>query len=179
MRALYGRRILLVSWFVAACGLDVNGAGVADNAKDGGPGVDATVNDGATAPHEDASASDAPSAGDGGADVGDTRDANVPPDSGDAGAPPATSCKTLLAANPSTLGKNGFYTIDTDGADAKAPFSVYCEMSLDGGGWTLVGHSAPGGTPPFGWTTATGTASNLNSPFSLDVAATGDRKSVV
>jgi hypothetical protein len=160
----------------------VNGVGVADDTQDGGAGADATLADGAIAPNDsaadegdsDATTSDGSPAGDGGTrDAADASDADAPFDSGEAGPPPATSCKTLLAADPTRFGKNGPYTIDPDGTGPKVPFTVYCEMSLDSGGWTLVGHSAPAGAPPFGWTTATGTFSNLALPYSLDVAATG------
>ncbi len=34
---------------------------------------------------------------------------------------------------------DGNYTIDTDANGPLLPFVVYCEMDLDGGGWTLVG----------------------------------------
>ncbi len=185
MRRSRGRRILLLSSLLAACGLEVTGVGLVSDPQDGGAAGDARVNGdaslaadgGAEEGGKDSGASDGSQLGDAGnRDAGDASDANAPGDSGDsgdAGPPPPTSCKTLLAAIPSTFGKNGPYTIDPDGTGPKVPFIVYCEMSLDSGGWTLVGHSAPAGAPPFGWTTATGSPLNLALPYSLNVPASG------
>ena len=46
-----------------------------------------------------------------------------------------TTCKAILAANQSA--KDGMYTIDPDGAGTKMPVSVFCDMTTDGGGYTM------------------------------------------
>ncbi|MBM4356364.1 MAG: hypothetical protein FJ109_21655, partial [Deltaproteobacteria bacterium] len=54
------------------------------------------------------------------------------------------SCKVLLAMTPAAV--TGKYTIDPDGNGPVAPYPVWCEMSADGGGWTLAGVAANSGT---------------------------------
>src|SRR5262249_52891122 len=48
----------------------------------------------------------------------------------------AQSCKQLLAAQPSA--KSGVQLLDADGTGPLPPVRVYCDMSTDDGGWTLV-----------------------------------------
>jgi hypothetical protein len=48
----------------------------------------------------------------------------------------ARSCKDLLARDPGRA--SGVYEIDPDGAGGTAPFSAYCEMGDQEGGWTLA-----------------------------------------
>jgi hypothetical protein len=48
----------------------------------------------------------------------------------------ARSCRELKGELPGL--PSGVYTVDLDGPGAVEPFAAWCEMTTDGGGWTLV-----------------------------------------
>lgn len=55
----------------------------------------------------------------------------------DANLGPGITCRTLHITNPSA--PSGIFSMDLDGpGSAFAPMNVYCDMTFDGGGWTLI-----------------------------------------
>ncbi|HMV68935.1 MAG TPA: fibrinogen-like YCDxxxxGGGW domain-containing protein, partial [Myxococcota bacterium] len=52
----------------------------------------------------------------------------------------ATSCKDILDRGDSD--GDGIYAIDPDGAGGAPPIAVQCDMSTDGGGWTLLARAS-------------------------------------
>jgi hypothetical protein len=84
----------------------------------------------------------------------------------------AASCKDILRLDTTRAGKSDLYTITTSTGAVK----VWCDMAIDGGGWTLVaravtGALAPTGQEHFGWSGAMGAPDADGKPYSLDVFA--------
>lgn len=70
----------------------------------------------------------------------------------------ATSCQDLHATHPGW--PDGVYTIDFDGSGAAPPVAVYCDMSTDGGGWTLCAWSKDSTPSTAGWAAASAAQSS-------------------
>ncbi len=83
------------------------------------------------------------------------------------------SCAAHLKVDPNA--QDGLYPVDPDGAGPVQPFMAFCDMSNDGGGWTLVANVDDINDPYFGGFNATAreTAATRNESeiptFSKDV----------
>jgi len=56
---------------------------------------------------------------------------------------PGQSCKDIYDVNSATISVDGNYFIDPDGAGGNAAYECECDMTRNGGGWTLVVNSGP------------------------------------
>lgn len=84
---------------------------------------------------------------------------------------PPTNCREYLAQNPGTA--DGVQAVQVPGDGGVKTINVWCDMTVAGGGWTLVGRSvdtSSGSTPSFGWRSTTGSVTDDSRAYSLNVA---------
>jgi hypothetical protein len=79
------------------------------------------------------------------------------------------SCVDIINKGGST--GDGVYSIDPDGAGGSAPYQVYCDMTTDGGGWTLA-MKMDGSQSTFEYAATYWTTTNTLNPGSPDFNTT-------
>ena len=83
----------------------------------------------------------------------------------------ATSCANLLALNPNT--PSGAFLLDPDGVGPGGGYRAYCDMSHNGGGWTLaLKVDGRGGSKNFTYDSVLWTNGNTLNPGSVNLTMT-------
>jgi hypothetical protein len=72
------------------------------------------------------------------------------------------SCRNIHERDPSAV--TGPTVVD----GSKGPVTVWCDMDVQGGGWTLLARSVADSDTPFGWVVNEGAVGDTSAPYSLD-----------
>jgi len=170
------RPLLILSSVLLGCTFDASGAGDGSGAGSEAAETSAGVTTNSTTTTADSGSSSTGSEASttassepdttNGTTNGTTSSTTSGTTSGTTGEPPPTaySCQDILDADPSA--PTGIHSILRTSDDAV--IEVWCDMAVEGGGWTLVARTAEGPVVPFGWGVSQGTLGEEEDPYSLD-----------